>query len=63
MATEDLELEPFTNDPELDFNFDEDMVGGINQEVNDGKTRSPVMDALVGQQVAQLLSSRNPTFT
>ena len=48
MATEDLELEPFTNDPELDFNFDEDMVGGINQEVNDGKTRSPVMDALVG---------------
>ena len=48
MATEDLELEPFTDDPELDFNFDEDMVGGINQEVNDGKTRSPVMDALVG---------------
>ena len=48
MATEDLELEPFTNDPELDFNFDEDMVGGINQEVNDGKARSPVMDALIG---------------
>lgn len=57
---EDLELEDFQLDPELDFDFDSEINGSFNQEALNPKERSPVTNVLIGAGTEVAAQAVNP---
>jgi len=57
---EDLELEDFQLDPELDFDFDSEIDGSFNQEALNPKERSPVTSVLIGAGTEVASQAINP---
>lgn len=62
MAKKNLEMDFESFDDGLDFNFDEDITGSIDQEARRNKPRSPVSNAIKGALQGAKDTVKSPSF-